>query len=131
MISPKPYVRRPARTTWYLAHRRYMTHIAQELSCVFIGAYALILLLGIRALAGGEAPWRAFLDGLTSPWAAALQCLLLLGTLYHSVAWFAVTPKAMPVQIGDGFVPPALIAGAHYLVWIGVSLAILYLAGIF
>ncbi len=131
MTQPKPYVREPARTTWYLAQPRYMQHMAQELTSVFVGAYALLLLLGLRALAGGAEAWQAFLAGLGSPLALALQWLVLLATLYHSVSWFAVTPKAMPVQIGEDFLPGIYIAGAHYLAWIVVSLIILYFAGAF
>ena len=131
MIEPKPYVREPARTTWYLAHRRYLQHMAQELTSVFVGACALLLLWGIRALAAGEQAWQTFLAGLGSPLALGLQWLVLAATLYHTISWFAVTPKAMPVQIGEDFVPGIFIAGAHYLAWIAVSLFILYVAGVF
>ncbi len=131
MTEPRPYVREPARTTWYLAQRRYMQHMAQELTSVFVGAYALLLLWGIRALAEGEAAWQSFLTSLGSPLMLGMQWLILVGTLYHSVSWFAVTPKAMPVQIGESFLPGIFIAGAHYLVWIAVSLFILYAVGVF
>ena len=57
--------------------------------------------------------------------------VILIGTLYHSVTWFAVTPKAMPVQIGENFLPGFVIAGAHYLAWLAVSLFILFVAGVF
>ena len=131
MTNPKPFVREPSRTTWYLAHPRYMKHMAQELTSVFVGAYALLLLCGVRAIAEGEASWNAFLASLGSPLMLILLWLMLAGTLYHTVSWFAVTPKAMPVQIGERFLPGSLIAGAHYAAWIVVSLIILYLAGVF
>jgi len=130
MSEPKPYVRKPARFTWYLEQRHYLQHMAQELTSVFVGASALLLLLGIRALAGGEQAWHAFLDGLSSPLSLGLLWLLLVATLFHSVSWFAVTPKAMPLQIGERFAPGFLIAGAHYIAWLIVSLLILYLAGV-
>ena len=38
----------------------------------------------------------------------------LVVTVYHSVTWFNVTPQAMPVQIGEEFVPGQYIVGAHY-----------------
>ena len=131
MTETRPYVRAPHRTAWYLSHRRYMQHMAQELTCVFIGAYALVLLWAIGALAAGETAWLAFLQGLGSPLALMLQWLVLLVTLYHTVSWFAVTPKAMPIQIGERFLPGAVIAGAHYVVWVILSLAVLYFAGVF
>ncbi len=131
MIEPKPYVREPSRTTWYLAQPRYMQHMAQELTSVFVGIYALLLLCSLRALAEGAEAWQSFLTSLGSPLMLGLQWLVLVVTLYHSVSWFAVTPKAMPVQIGEEFVPGIYIAGAHYLAWIAASLFILYFAGAF
>jgi fumarate reductase subunit C len=106
-----------------------MQHMAQELTSVFVAAYALLLLWGIQALAAGEEAWQVFLANITSPLSLVLHWLILAGTLYHTVSWFAVTPKAMPVQLGEHFVPGGLIAGAHYLVWAAVSLFILYFAG--
>jgi len=131
MTTPKPYVRVPARTTWYLANSGYMQHMAQELSSVFVAITAVLLLLGLHALSGGAETWQAFLAGLGSPLVLGLLWLLLIALLYHTISWFAVTPKAMPVQIGEGFLPGIIIAGAHYLVWAAVSLIILYFAGAF
>ena len=131
MNTPRPYVREPARTTWYLANSGYMQHMAQELSSVFVAITAVLLLRGLHALAGGEVAWQAFLTGLGSPLVLGLLWLLLITLLYHSISWFAVTPKAMPVQIGEGFLSGIIIAGAHYLVWAAVSLIILYFAGAF
>ncbi len=130
MKQPRPYVRQVSRTTWYLAHPRYIQHMAQELTSVFVGAFALLLLCAMRALAEGEAAWQSFLASLGSPLMLGFQGLVLAATLYHTVAWFVVTPKAMPVQIGEVFLPGIFIAGAHYVAWIVVSLFILYVAGV-
>jgi fumarate reductase subunit C len=129
MTEPNPFVRTPSRTGWYLAHPRLLKHMAQELTSVFIGAYALLLVWALGALAAGEDAWRAFLNGLGSPPMIVLQWLILAAALYHTVSWFAVTPKAMPVQVGDHRVAGGLIAGVHYAGWVAVSLVILYLAG--
>ena len=42
-----------------------------------------------------------------------------------------VLPKAMPVQIGEKFLPGSVIIGAHYAGWFIASLALLFLAGVF
>ena len=51
--------------------------------------------------------------------------------LYHTTSWFNVTPKAMPIQIGEAFLPGWVIVGAHYLGWLLVSIGVLVLAGVF
>jgi fumarate reductase subunit C len=57
--------------------------------------------------------------------------LALLFAVYHSVTWFNLAPKAMPVQLGEKTVAPGVIAGAHYVVWIVLSIVVLAAAGAF
>jgi fumarate reductase subunit C len=125
------YVRPVSKTTWYLAKRSYTVHMLQELTSLFVAIFALILLWGIGALAGGPEAYQRFLDGLTGPAMVTLLWVTTLVMCYHAIAWFSVTPKAMPIQHGEEFVPGSVIAGAHYVVWIVLSLIILFLAGVF
>jgi fumarate reductase subunit C len=54
----------------------------------------------------------------------------LVLAVYHTVTWFNVTPKALPVQMGEAFVPQGAIAGAHYAGWAVLSVVILFVAGV-
>jgi fumarate reductase subunit C len=124
------YVRPVSKTTWYLAKRSYAIHMVQELTSLFVALFAFILLWGIGAVAGGPESYKAFLDTLTSPGMLILIWLIAIVMCYHAIAWFSVTPKAMPIQRGEEFVPGIIIAGAHYVVWIVLSLITLLLAGV-
>jgi len=130
-MNPKPYVRETPKRTWYLARWRDINHILQESTSLFIGIYTLLLIWGLRALSEGKGAFQAYLEALSSPLSLGFHWLVLITALFHSVSWFKVTPKAMPIQIGERFVPGYLIAGAHYLVWILASLFILFVAGVF
>jgi len=125
------YVRPVSKTRWYRAKRSYTVHMLQELTSLFVGIFALILLWGIGSIAAGPAAYQAFLDGLTSPLMLLWMWITTIVMFYHAIAWFSVTPKAMPVQRGEEFVPGSIIAGAHYVVWIALSLLVLLLAGVF
>ena len=127
----KPFVREVPRTTWYLARRRDQIHMAQELTSVFIGNFALLLLCAVRAVAAGPESYHAFVASLGSPLMLGMLWITFAVTLFHTVSWFGVTHKAMPVQIGEGFLPPAVIVGGHYAAWVVVSLFILFIAGVF
>ncbi len=129
-MNRKPYVSQVSRTRWYLGRKRDIHHMLNEVSSLFIGGYALLLLWGVRSLSEGEAAFAAFLALLASPLSIALHWLVLAFTLLHSVSWFTATPKAMPLQVGEAFVPGYLIAGGHYAAWAAVSLFILYLGGV-
>lgn len=127
----KPYVREVPRFGWFFRHPRYLRYMAREVTCVFIGLHALILLVALRRLSEGREAWEAFLQNLTGPAGVLLQLVILAFAVYHSTSWFNVTPKAMPVQVGEKFLPGAVIIGAHYAAWFAVSIAVLFLAGAF
>jgi len=65
------------------------------------------------------------------PGLSGLLVLALVAAVYHAATWFNATHKAMPVQIGEDFVQPGVISGAHYVVWVVLSVVVLYLAGVF
>ena len=130
-MSRAPYVREIQKFRWFFRQSRYVRYMTRELSCLFIGAYTLLLVVGIGRLAEGRAAYEAFLEALKGPWSIVFHVFALGFAVYHSVTWFNLTPKALPVQIGEEFMPDWIIAGAHYAVWVLLSLGILFLAGVF
>ncbi len=129
-MTRKPYVRETT-WRWIVRHPRYLRYMAREFSCLFIGAWTLLMVWGLKQLADGPAAWAAFLELLQSPASVAFHLLALGFTTYHSITWFNLTPKALPLQLGERFAPDALISGAHFGAWAALSLAILYFAGVF
>ena len=130
-MSRNPYVREIPKFRWFFRHPRYLRYMAREVTCLFIGAYTLLMVWGLRELAEGPAAWAAFLECLKSPGSIVFHVLALAFALYHSITWFNLTPKALPVQRGEEFVPDSVISGAHYAGWGLLSLVVLVLAGAF
>jgi fumarate reductase subunit C len=130
-MMPKPYVRPMPKAGWVLRHPRYVRYMAREFSCLFIGAYTLMLVVGLKRLAEGPAAYEAFLQALQSPGSVIFHVAALVFAAYHSITWFRLTPKAMPVQVGEQFLPDNAISGAHYAAWALVSVVVLALAGVF
>ena len=58
------------------------------------------------------------------------QMLALVFSVYHSVTWFNLTPKALPLQLGENFISGWVIAELHYAVWFALSAAMLVFAGV-
>jgi len=116
---------------WIFRHPRYLRYMAREFSCLFIGTYTLLMVWGLRELSNGPAAWQAFLECLRTPASVTFHVLALGFASYHSITWFNLTPKALPVQVGEDFVPDRVISGAHYAAWALLSVAILFLAGAF
>ena len=129
-MSRRPYVRAVSPTRWYLAQPRYLRYMSREVTCVFIGALAVLMLVALVRLAQGPDAWAAFLDALRSPGGVVLLALVLAFSVHNTTSWFNVTPKVMRVQLGEAFVPDRLIVAAHYVAWIAVTLAVAWLAGV-
>lgn len=114
MSTARPYVR-PMPRTWWLRKPAYVRYMLRELTCVLIGAWSGWLAFGMLSLARGPESWQAYLDGLASTPGIVFQLLVLAGALYHSVSWFALAPRTMPLRLGGKPVPAAWITLAHYL----------------
>ena len=127
-MSNRPYIR-PLPTSWWLKEGRYVRYMIREATCLFIALHALVLLIGLFRLSQGREAFDAFLVGLWSPSGQILSAVILLMAVIHSVTWFNLTPKAMPLWIGDRKVPGWMIVGAHYAGWLMVSVVTFYLAG--
>lgn len=129
-MSRQPYIREVSKTTWYFKRPRYMRYMAREVTCIFIGAYTLMLLVGLLRLSQGQAQYEDFLMALRQPASVVFHIVALVFSLYHTFTWFNVAPKALPIQVGEEIWPDSVVASAHYVVWAVLSLWILFWAGV-
>jgi fumarate reductase subunit C len=112
---------------WWLHRRSYTAFVLRELSSVAVGWFVVFLLLMVRAVAGGPGAYQRFLDWAASPWLIAVNVVALAFVLYHAVTFVNLTPQAMVVKLRGRRVPPRLLAGSIYLVWIAVSAVLAWL----
>ena len=129
-MSRKPYIREIPKTSWWLRQGRYKRYMAREASCILIGAYTAVLLLGIKRLSEGQAAYEGFLQALNNPLSILFHLIVFGFAVYHTTSWFNVTPKAMRIQRGEDFIPGFLIVGVHYAGWAIASLIVLLIAGV-
>ncbi|MFA7268363.1 MAG: hypothetical protein WC073_03355 [Sterolibacterium sp.] len=130
-MSRRPYVREVSPTTWYFRMPRYMRYMAREVTSIFIGIYTAILLCGLANLSAGPEKWAEYLKALQTPTSVTFHLLALAFALYNSFTWFNVAPKALPLQFGEEMAPDSIVAVAHYVVWVLLSIFILFWAGVF
>src|SRR2546422_2253927 len=121
-MKGKEYVR-PLSSSWYLQRPSWTRFILRELTAVFVGAYAIFLLVLVYR-AHDEQAFSAFYEGLRSPVSLVFHLLVLVMAFYHSITWFNLAPMALPLQRGEERVPPTLISGSLYAAWVIVSVII-------
>ena len=117
----------PMPLNWWLKKKSYFLFMVRELTCVFVGGYALFLLV----LAVKLRKISAFSDVLYSPLLITFQLIALPMAIYHSITWFNLTPKVMVVWRGEDKVDPKIIAGANYVACLIISIVILCIASRF
>ena len=126
----KPFIRPVSKTGWWLKHPRYMRYMSREVTCIFIGALALLMVCALERLVAGQAAYESLLKALQSPLGVLGMLLILVFSVHNATSWFNVTPKALPVQMGEEFLPGKYIIGAHYAAWVVASCVVLYFAGV-
>jgi fumarate reductase subunit C len=116
-------------TGWWLKNPFFIRYMIREGTSVFMAVYSVILLVGLASLAAGEVSYDAWLADLKSPLSVLFHVLALAAAIYHTVTWFAVSPKAMPpVYLGNEPVPARAIIGGQYAGFIAVSIIVFAVA---
>jgi fumarate reductase subunit C len=126
-MKTKEY-RRPMPATWWL-HNRYLTlFMIRELTAVFVAGYAVFLLVMLYRYGQGPDAFHNFYVALQSPLSILLHLIALAFIVFHTVTWLNLTPKVVILWRGEEKVSPALIIGAHYGMWLVLSILVLILA---
>lgn len=127
-MSARNTYQRPM-TGWWLKNPFFVRYMLREGTSVFMALYSVVLLLGLANLAAGEVSYESWLAGLKSPLSILFHLLALAAAIYHTVTWFAVSPKAMPpVYLGKASVPPKAIIAGQYAGLIAVSFIVFAIA---
>jgi fumarate reductase subunit C len=95
--------------------------ILRELSSVFVAWFVIFLLLLAHAVGQGTREYQRFLRWADNPWVIAVNVVALCFVVFHSLTWFNLTPKAMPVRLRGKRVSTIWVVGPIYLSWAAVS----------
>ena len=117
---------RPGESVWPAIEERLLELIGQHQSTIVFANNRRV----VERLAAGPAAFDSFIAALHGPWSFLGLFTVLIFAVHNATSWFNVTPKAMPVQIGEEFLPGKYIVAAHYAVWVIASLAVLFFAGV-
>lgn len=120
--NSREYIR-PMPGGWWMKKTTYLAFMVRELTSLFVGGYALFLLL----LASRRHDAGLFAALLDNTFLTVMQIVALPMVLYHTITWFNLTPKAMVVWRGEEKVSPLLIAGVNYVAWVVVSVIVLFI----
>jgi fumarate reductase subunit C len=121
-VKPRPqHLPRPLGGGWVFTKRSWFLFFLREITCIFVGLFALLTILFVRAVAEGPEAYEAFLSWLKTPWVIAFHVLSFAFLLLHTLTWFVAAPTAIRPKVGDKLLAPRAIVAGHYVVWLAVS----------
>lgn len=115
------WYRRRVSTYWWLWQPHYFKFIVRELTSVAVAWAVFLVLLEVYALGQGPAAVADLLEWFRRPWVLLMDLVALAFVLFHSITWFNLAPKAMPIRMGGRRVSDALLALPNYVAWAAVS----------
>jgi fumarate reductase subunit C len=112
---------------WWLGQWQYLKFILRELSSVFVALVVVLTLLQLRALRNGPQAYARLQELLKSPAGVAVGVISLFFVVFHTITWFNLTPRAMPVRLKGKRIPEWLVAAPNYAVWVVASAIVAFL----
>ncbi|TDD70292.1 fumarate reductase subunit C [Jiangella aurantiaca] len=123
---PRTYRPRPS-IWWWVRKRSYLLFVLRELSSVFVAWFVALTLALVWSVERGAEQYERLLDVLSNPFAVALNVVALAFLLLHTITWFNLTPKAMPIRLFGARVPPVAIVAAQWAAFAAVSAFVIWL----
>ena len=117
----------PLPWSWFMQRRGYRRFMAREATSVFLAVYLVYLIVWMYRLGQGPEGFAVAIDGSRHPLTVTMHVVALMAALFHSITWFNLTPKIMPMYIGEDRIPDlwsAILMG--YLPWTVLSVIILW-----
>jgi len=125
LYRPKWYRKRVS-TWWWAQQWRSFKFILRELSSVAVGYCGAILLMLLWSLTQGPETYETLKSWLKTPLFIVMSLIAFGFVLYHSITWFNLAPKAMPVRVGGKRLPEWMIAAPNYVAWIAISAVVVW-----
>jgi fumarate reductase subunit C len=112
---------------WWAGRRSYLIVVIRELGSIFVAWSVVFLLLLVNAAGQGAREYQQFLRLSSEPWMLALNVITLAFLMFHAITWFNLAPQAIVVRLRGERVPRSVIASAHFVSWVVLSVLVAWL----
>ena len=112
---------------WWVKKWAYTRFILREMTSLAVAFFVVIFLLYVNAVSDGPEAFASYTEWLRSPLSVGLNGIALVGLVFHSITWFNLAPKAMVLHIGQKKVSGSVILFMNYMMWVVVSVGLVWL----
>ena len=127
MSKRKPFMR-DTTTCWWTKNGYYLFYMFREGTAVFAIWFSLELIAFVFSIVLGGDAFLCMLNFLRNPLVLFLNFVTLLGTLFHSLTWFQLTPKATQVVFQGKKLPEMVPVASFWGMTVLVTAVVLWLA---
>jgi len=95
----------PMGPLWFLGRAGYRRFMAREMTAFALAVFLVYLLYWLRAIGDGYTAYVQMIELTMNPLVVTALGLAFGAMLYHSITWFNLTPKIMPMYVAEEKVP--------------------------
>ncbi len=95
----------PMGPLWFLSRAGYRRFMAREMTAFALAVFLVYLLYWLRAIGDGYTAYVQMIQLTMNPLLVTGLGLAFGAMLYHSITWFNLTPKIMPMYVAEEKVP--------------------------
>jgi fumarate reductase subunit C len=117
--------KRPA--GWWAHNRRYALFMFREVGGALSALYGILLLGLLVQHDAGKSAYESYLAFLQMPVMLVIQSIILVFVLIHAFTWFYLIGKSQSVMSSYRAPAWSRILGLMIVVFVGVSVAVLYI----
>jgi fumarate reductase subunit C len=112
---------------WWMRTAPFRRFVVRELTSLFVGLFAVVLLLFLLALSRGREAYEGFLDWLEQPGVVVLHVITLLAVLYHTLTSIQLASQIQDVRLGGRVLPRRMLMAGMAAGLVVISAVVAYL----
>lgn len=120
LYHPRWYRERVS-TYWWTRKWSHFKFILRELTSLAVAYFVLLVICLLRAVGDGQESYNAMQEWLATPVAIVVNLIAFCLILFHTITWFNLAPRAMPVRVGGKRLADWMVAAPNYVAWLVIS----------
>jgi fumarate reductase subunit C len=121
----QPQAYRPEMTPyWYFERWPYLKFLLRESSSLFVGWFAVVILLQLNAIISGQAAYANFERWMAMPVIFIVNVISFVLVCFHAITWFMLVPRVMARQVLGRPTPEMISAAPNFGIWLAASVVV-------
>lgn len=109
---------------WYFDRWPYLKFMLREMSSIFVGWFAVVILLQLNALVSGPTAYANFQHWMATPPVFIVNILSFVFICFHAITWFMLVPRVVARQVLQRPSPDVLSAAPYFGIWLVASVVV-------